>query len=646
MLATGSNPARLHPFRGLASVAALCCSSLEISLLKHVDAFSLYLTPWEIGLVFGAALIVLTCISVAWWSLGLLLQRIMRIVPWTNRHSTSLGWYLWLAVPSAYFARELFSAIRLLVSPHWYPGLRASLGFGLSLVVICIGGLSFFSLSKIQEFCRTRLAPVGWGHLALGGILLGVLWAQDVHPYHNLIGPGKPFAGSKSPDIYLISIDALRAEDMSAYGYGRATTPNLQRLAQRSFTFEDFVANSNFTTPTTVSIETGKLPWSHRVFQYGGFLRDSARQENLATMLRRRGYYTAMNTSNLAASPFYHNTVASYDAVEYTPPSGISGLGLRYSNLAGVHGQASLCCLLLGPLLGLGELVDSQMVRYRYPYPAEAVFDHARALLESHKNGQPLFVWTHILPPHDPYWPPAAYRMRFASSEKFTQIRGNQLPRGVTASDLRAQYDEMISYADQAVGDYLDWLDRTGRLDGAIVIITADHGESFEHNWFQHSGPYLYNGLIHIPLLIHLPGQEQGARISQLAQQADLLPTLADLVGTEVPSWSDGTSLKPILEGGTAPQRYVFTMSLASDRVWDPLSKGTIAVMDDQYKYIICLANQQQELYRYKTDPSEVHNVIDLNPDVAKRMREALLDKLKVLRERSALDVPKSGGTN
>ena len=77
-------------------------------------------------------------------------------------------------------------------------------------------------------------------------------------------------------------------------------------------------------------------------------------------------------------------------------------------------------------------------------------------------------------------------------------------------AELRARYDENIAYADHVVGDFLEWLDQTGRLDRSIVIVSADHGESFEHGWLLHTGPYLYNGLIRIPLLIHLPGQKEG----------------------------------------------------------------------------------------------------------------------------------------
>src|SRR5208282_3510594 len=196
----------------------------------------------------------------------------------------------------------------------------------------------------------------------------------------------------------------------------------------------------------------------------------------------------------------------------------------------------------------------------------------------------------------------------------------------------------MVLYADHAVGDFLDYLDRTGRLNDSIVIISADHGESFEHNWFLHAGPPLYDDLIHIPLLVHLPGQSQSAHISELAQQVDLLPTLLDLIGAPVPSWTDGTSLKSSIAGKRNPNRFIFSMNLEPNGVFDPISKGTLAVMDDEFKYVTRLdAKQEEAIYRYKTDRLEQFNLIASEPDAAKRLHEVLVNKLKEVNARPAL---------
>jgi arylsulfatase A-like enzyme len=161
------------------------------------------------------------------------------------------------------------------------------------------------------------------------------------------------------------------------------------------------------------------------------------------------------------------------------------------------------------------------------------------------------------------------------------------------------------------------------------VIVTADHGELFDHNRLGHGGRDLYQGLIHVPLLIHLPGQRQGVHIDQLAQQADLLPTLLDLVGAPVPSWVDGASLRPALESRILADRYIYSMNLEPNSTFNAVTKGTVAVMDADFKFVRYLDSGKEQLYRYKTDKDEQNNLVQSEPDVAKRMRKVLLERLE-----------------
>ncbi len=622
----------------LLSIVALFCLSAETELIEQIDSLSLYMTYGEIARDAGVALMILVGMAFTWWVVVLLTVWIADLLPWTKRRSTALGWHLGLAVPLSYLFLDIFGATKAQIFPQWHSGLLVWLLAG----SVCLAGLMAVDLFRLQEFCRTRLVPIAWAHIALAVVAATVLMARGVYLFHDYVRQGHAASASQLPDIYLVTIDALSAEDTSLYGYSRATTPNLDRFAQRSFTFDHFFANSNFTAPSTTSIETGKLPWSHRIFQQGGFLRDEAQGENLAALLRQRGYYTAMIAGNQWAAPFRHRTLASYDAVEYAAPLGLDGIWFRYTNLIGLNTQYTLYGALLKRLGRAINYVDAVIWPHRYPAPAEAVFGRARTLLERSDIAQPHFLWTHILPPHDPYLPPSPYRGRFLNAGQLNRasdllsLRNYALPAGTSASELRARYDEMVLYADASVGSYLDWLDRTGRLEHAIVIVAADHGESFEHHWFLHAGPPLYNSLIQVPLLIHMPGQKQGEHIAELAQQADLLPTILELVGASPPNWTDGISLKPALEGKALPERYIFSMNLEPDRIFGTISKGTLAVMDDQFKYIIRLDSHEESLYRYKTDRLEEHNLIASETDAAKRLHDVLMAKLREVNERPA----------
>lgn len=634
MLPVGS---RLGPL--FASIAALICSSLEIESLEQIDSLSKYMTYGQIALDASVALLVLLGLTAVGWLGILLLKGTASLIPWASLHRESLVWRLGLILPFSYFALDVFGAVRLQLFSKWYPGLWGWVGISVAIVGACVAGLSLASLSVLQEFCRTRLAPIGWFHVALALIGGVALWAHGVYLFHDYAHAGKQVVASDLPDIYLITFDAFRADETSLYGYSRPTTPNLERFAQRSYTFDYCFANANFTTAATTSIETGKLPWSHHVFQFFGFLQEH-REENLAALLQQRGYYTAMISSNYAAAPFEHRTLDSYDAVEYAAPTNSLGTWLRYTNLIGLNAQQTLSGPLLTRLAGVRFYLDYVIWNSRYAARAKPVFDRARALLERPDITQPRFVWTHILPAHDPYLAPAPYQKRFLPGNKLTRnynflgLRNYTLPPGVSAAELRARYDEVVSYADQVVGDYLDWLDQTGRLDRSIIIISADHGESFEHNRYLHTGPELYNSLIRVPLLIHLPGQKQGARVSQPAQEADLLPTLIDLTGGRAPSWTDGVSLKPALEGKPLPKRLIFSMDLEPDRIFDPIAKGTVAVMDGEFKYVNYLDRGEQQLYRYRTDEFDDHDLIGSEPEVAKRMHDLLFNELREVNER------------
>jgi arylsulfatase A-like enzyme len=628
------NQVALCAWVAFATIVALLSSSLEIELLEQVDSLSRYMTYQEIALDFGAALLLLLGIAFLWWLSALLIAGSVSALPAMKRHRQLIFWCIGLSVPISYFLLDFLGAVRIWVAEEWRPGLGGWLLAGGAVLLVSSVALCTVRLAKLQKFCRARLAPLGWVHVAVAIVALTVFWTRGVHLFQDYVHPGKALA-SDLPDVYLVTIDAFRAEDGSVYGYDRPTTPNLERFAQRASTFEFFFANSNFTTAGTTSIETGQLPWSSRVFHLGGFLRGEAQGKNLAELLRRQGYYTATISSNYYASPVRHKTLPSYDAAECISPATVSGIWAKYSNLIGLNTLQTQNGALLRRLAGVRRYLDALIWEDRYPSPAAAVFDRARNLLERPDIQQPRFVWMHILPPHDPYLAPLPYRKQFLSTNKLTRaydfltLRNDELPAGVSAEELRARYDESILYADHEVGEFIEWLDRSGRLPRSIVIISADHGESFEHHWFLHTGPYLYNSLIRVPLLIHLPGQTKGVRIAYPAQQVDLLPTVLDLVGAPIPNWAEGGSLKPMLKGEPMPERYLFSMNLEPNRTFDPITHGTVAVMDGEFKYLGTVDGSREGLYRYKTDQEERHDLIASEPTVAGRMRDVFHNKLR-----------------
>lgn len=621
---------KLRPSLLLGSIVGLVCLGLDVSVIEQTDSLSLYMTYGEIAVDVGIGLLLFLAAGLVWWLIILASVGIGKPVFRAKVHRWSVAWYAGLLIPFSYLVMNSFGAVKEAIFPNWHSEL---LIWWVVLLVFVIG-MFWFRVSRLQEFCRTRLLPVAWFHSLMAAVALIALPVKGVHLFKNYAHSAGTVAASSLPDIYLITADALSMDDTSLSGYQRPTTPNLERFARRSFSFEYFFANSNFTATSTTSIETGKLPWSHRVFQQGGFLRGPAQAENLARVLQTHGYYTAMIASNQWAAPFRHRTLESYDAVQYIAPLGTIGAFFRYTNLVGANTQYTLYAALMKRLTRGMSYVDARIWPERYPYPAEEVFEEARSIVERPDIKQPRFIWTHIFPPHDPYLPPPQFRAQFLTEPlirypRLLGVRNGSLPPHVSATELRAQYDELVLYADQEIGNFLDWLDSAGRLDNAIVIITADHGESFDHTTFLHAGPGLYDELIHVPLLIHTPGLKSGSQISVLAEQVDILPTILSLIEAPVPSWAEGASLRPVLYGHDPPQRYAFTMNLEPDSSSGPVSKGTLAVMDDEYKYVLRLDQQRETLYRYRIDPREQDNLVASEPEARKRLRGALLANLE-----------------
>lgn len=637
----GTGPSELlRPGTAFLTIVALACLTLEMELLQQIAGLRLYLTIREIGIEAAIALLLLLLVAAFWWLLVLIVgHSIGTLLPKDSLRSR-LCWSFWISAPLACFLLYLLQSLKLEILPQWHAGTTVQLLSALILSTICLLLFWAIDLRVLHEFCRTRMTPIGWLHLGVAVVAAVFVWFHGVRLFHDYEHPSNQTATDHPPDIYLITIDTVRADGMSLYGYKRETTPYLDKFAQRSFTFDSNFANSNFTTPSITSIETGKLPWSHRVYHAGGFLRGKNIEENLVAKLKERGYYTAMISSNLLAAPFRHRTLESYSAVEYAAPIGFAGLRLRALNLLNCNAQFTVNYSLTRFVTAGSMLLERIIWGDRYPSPPEDVFDRAKELLAQQGDPRPLFLWTHILPPHDPYWVPAAYQGNFVSKgvrnyDRFGLSDAKKMLSGVTVQQLRSAYDEMMLYADHSVGEYLAWLQQTGRLDNSIVIISSDHGEMFDHGDLGHGGSDLYNGLIRVPLLIHLPGQTKAVRVEQASQQADLLSTVLDLIWAPTPEWTDGRSLRPLLENRSLDERYIFSMNLEPNSIFDPITKGTVAVIDSQYKFVRYLDSGREQLYRYRSDAGEEHDLIQSEPAVAEQMREVLLAKIEEVNRRA-----------
>jgi arylsulfatase A-like enzyme len=409
------------------------------------------------------------------------------------------------------------------------------------------------------------------------------------------------------------------------------------------------IAASNWTRSSVASLLTGKYPNKHLLINSG--LSGNVNlfpDENMPAVLKSKSYRTiSLNANWDYGQPIATGTAASFDVnrFDFLASGNISLLrylpmfiNMNYHETADKTGIKSIFWL-TEYLFGFDSYwynkVTSLLSYNTLPfYPPEYVFDSAAEILESlnGSNSGPVFLWAHLMVPHSPYLPGKPFQGAFSGgNDEFAsyEMQDRFLSRAYSREEqpaidkIRLRYDENLLYADNALGNFLGRLRKAGRLDDSIVIVSADHGESFGHGWQGHGGPHLYQPLVHIPLLIHLPGQKKGQRITTTVSQADIAPTILDLLGYSVPSWMNGRSLKAALEGGELAAIPVFTMNLDGNPIRGKISKINAGVYYGKYKYI-----GRGEFFDLHDDPDEQVNLVQQESDKALMMNSMLIDML------------------
>lgn len=312
------------------------------------------------------------------------------------------------------------------------------------------------------------------------------------------------------PDLVLIVVDTLRADHLSLAGYERPTSPHLEALARDGTFFSRAYAHSSSTRPSVATILTGRLPSAHGVVTQGadGLAETVPR---LPVLLREAGYRTVALVTNPQVHPRL-GFARGFDVFVPVFPGGLEPTELNAFDLVA--------------------------------RPADEVLARARAEMEKAPSDAPLFVYVHLLDPHAPYDPPPAWRARFAGEPYEGPITGTLFdfaaedamredPRHLAR--FASLYDAEIASTDAALGEFAEWLRRSGRLERTHLWIAADHGEEFlEHDDLGH-GITLFEEVVRVPLLWLGPGAPAGRRSEALVGLVDLAPTLLALAGVAPP---------------------------------------------------------------------------------------------------------------
>ena len=469
-------------------------------------------------------------------------------------------------------------------------------------------------MKRKQPLARAGITLLALGTLTIVGCGRSAT-PHDPPPEGRETAPADPATAfppvsGRPPNILLITVDTLRADHLSSWGYHRATSPNVDRLAGEGVRFDQAQSQWPKTGPSFASMFTSTYPKDNGIVrQIGTPIPCSFTM--LAEVLQRAGYGTHAVVANGAVGShlFFDQGFETFLESWKLPPSDAE---------ADPNGAENMTRLALA---------------------AAARMDTAR----------PWFLWVHYLDPHAPYRPPGAFQERFqddaffdgtekvAVSNRYKQelaaIGKSQVVDGEKRLDFYvARYDAEISYVDQEIGRLLTGLGERKLLAETLTAFTSDHGESLgEHGYYFNHGRFGFQTCLHVPLILHWPGRLKPAVDRAPVQLLNLAPTLLAAAGVALPEgrWAQGKSLWPrIANPETATEAISFSEAgTSSNRSWIKIARdrrfALHFVPSKREQGWIGGAGKPWALFDLTADPGETKNVADLFPEDVARLQEA-----------------------
>jgi arylsulfatase A-like enzyme len=604
--------------------------ALPLGFVAYLDALVKFLGPAELLAVYGWAWLVSL---VAGLAAAFAVSVLAITFTWIVRPRTTAPLRFisqWAA--SAIAVAALIKVTKLWLKAVGLPGMDTMFGVSAALALSIAIGCAVWTWRRPDHFRALHsIAKFGTAAgLVVVGVAALIAWSRLAQGSEGLdLSPARPV--QRGPNIVLLTVDTLAADHMSLYGYQRPTTPHLERVAQQATVFERFYANSNFTTPSVNAIIHGLRPWSSRVLHLDSEIDPGLAKRNLAARLKVDGYQTFAVATNQFVIPSRLLIARWLDKVALKR----AGLALVISAVpeqARILWRVGLFPDIIAALRWSTEHIVG--TENRRVYTPEIAFAKARELVAGRERGRPFLLWVHLYEPHAPYAAPPPFVGQFdARPEKRT--RRDSIPPEHFEARLdpnfpalyAARYDEAILYVDQNIGEFVDWLAAEGLSSETLLMITADHGESFIKGYGTHGGPMVFNSLIHIPLIIREPLQRTGRRVRGIGEQIDLMPTLLDLAGLPFAGAGEGHSLRSVMTGAEGASA-VFSMNFEQNSRFESLTTGTVSMIESRWKFDHYLGHQvypmmpslQDALYDVESDPLEATNLIASHPDVAARM--------------------------
>jgi len=513
----------------------------------------------------------------------------------------------------------------------WAALLRLPL-YGVSTLLLA-AGLGRVISGQVAALCqRPRQARYTFAGLLGLLVILAALSSgrQAVRESSALVALPPP---SNARNVVLIVWDAVRAANLSLYGYPRNTTPNLARWARQGVRYSLALAPAPWTYPSHTCFFTGH--WPFQLASQWKYTLD-APDPTLAEHLASRGYQTAGFSANTLCCTYETRLDRGFIHFEdylLTP---------WY-----LLGRTVAGSWILENILSRDNFYASKWIRVQ-SRNASGVSNAFLDWLRHRQRDRPFFAYLNYFDAHEPYMPPPGYAGRFGIRPRSLRDHQFLLDYGTpgwktlpTRDILMARdcYDDCIAFLDDHLGQLLEELQGQGVLDNTLVIITSDHGESFgDHGLFLH-GTSLYLDEIAVPLVILSPDAPANRVVAEPVSLRDLPATVVDRLGLSAGSPFPGHSLAAywFLTPGQVPPEVTPALSEHSTvTAFQPQDERSLSRQDVQMslvalgRHYIRNGEGSEQLYDLRRDQVESVNLIDSAEDkqVAAVLRRMLLDVL------------------
>jgi arylsulfatase A-like enzyme len=396
-------------------------------------------------------------------------------------------------------------------------------------------------------------------------------------------------------NVLMISLDTLRADHLSAYGYPRLTSPHLDRLAAQGAVFRNCLAPHIPTHPGHTTVFTGRDVFDHQIVTHGGQLDLDPGIPLLAERFQQAGYFTAA-ADNLGR--WFSRGFDLYEGYRWdTDPKG------RWPKAEAVNRAA------------------------------DKVFAQIAA------QSKPFFCFLHYWDVHTPYLPPDPFWGMFYDGdpydpsnhsldamwefEPFRWYFHEWMPGVRDVEFPKSQYDAELAYMDTCLAHMFYMLHARGLDRDTLVVVFADHGEELDEHrmWFDHHG--LYETNVHVPLIFWAPGRVPARTLFGPVSHYDIAPTVLEAAGLPPDPQAAGRSLWPVMRGGpdtgTWDALYLTECTWMRKHAWRTREWKLILAKEPDFHHC-----PPVELYHLPSDPLEQRNLAEERPDVVEELRAAL----------------------